>query len=335
MTSPGDNLDAELVTLLQRGIPLEKRPFKLIGGELGLTGEEMLSCAQSLLDEGTARRFGAVFDSRSLGYNSTLCAVDVPEEDIENAAGILTPDPGVTHCYQRDGDPNLWFTVTAPAGSFDVKLDAMAKALAPYELLDLPAIRRFKVEAVFDVRGSGQSSDTQEQRQSAPKGCDPVVPLTEHERRVVRGLQGNVPLSIDPFRELASELDCDHGELLLLLKHWKQAGVLRRVGLIMRHRELGFVANSMCVWRVEEGEVEKAGYTMAAHREVSHCYERPYTDRFPFNLYAMVHAAGSDELRNLFERLSEETGLANGRMMVSVREFKKSSPVFFCESGHC
>ena len=327
MANHDDNLDAELVTVLQQGVPIEKRPFRLIGSELGMAEQEVLERAGSLLDQGTARRFGAVFDSRSLGYSSTLCAVDVPEEDIERAAGVLVPDPGVTHCYQRGGNPNLWFTVTAPAGRFDARLDAIAKTLAPYELLNLPALRRFKVEAVFDVR----ESPGKEQRQPAPDGRGSIITLTEQERQVVRGLQGNVPLSTDPFGALASELGCDHDELLLLLRNWKQAGMLRRVGLIMRHRELGFLANGMCVWRAPEGEVEEAGRIMAGHREVSHCYERPYSGSFPYNLYAMVHAAGGDELGMFFERLSEETGLENGRMMVSVREFKKSSPVFFCE----
>ena len=331
MIGPHDTQDRELVTLLQRGLPIVARPFDQVGQALGLDGDAVVARANALLEAGTARRFGAVFDSTSLGYKSTLCAVDCPEADLDRVAALLAPDPGITHCYSRQGHPNLWFTLTALADRFEATLGQIAAALAPYTLLDLPATRRFKIQAVFDMREGDHGN--REPHTPAPRKRSPVgaAPLSASDQQVVRALQGNLPLSRDPFRDLAESLDMELESLLALLSQWQHDGILRRVGLIMRHTRLGFRANGMCVWPVEADRVEAAGQIMAAHREVSHCYERPYSDAFPFNLYAMVHASDSDALTRCFEQLTAEAGLAAGRIMVSVREFKKSSPVFFCE----
>ena len=106
---------------------------------------------------------------------------------------------------------------------------------------------------------------------------------------------------------------------------------LRRIGLVMRHRKLGFTANSMCVWKCGEDAIEAAGRKMAAHPSVTHCYQRPCYDVFPYNLYAMIHAGEPEAAKAIFAQLGESTGLSDGRMMVSLKEFKKASPVFFSE----
>jgi hypothetical protein len=101
--------------------------------------------------------------------------------------------------------------------------------------------------------------------------------------------------------------------------------------LVLRHRQLGFSANSMCVWAAAADQIEVAGASMARSPHVSHCYERPSFAAFPFNLYAMIHAKTRSEAVGMFEQLGSQAGLADGRMLWSAREFKKSSPVFFCE----
>jgi len=85
------------------------------------------------------------------------------------------------------------------------------------------------------------------------------------------------------------------------------------------------------VWPVAKADVVKAGRILAAAPEVTHCYERPSSPSVPFNLYAMIHAREQAVAEAIFRRLSEEASLSGGRMLISVREFKKSSPVFFLE----
>lgn len=322
MTKTSDTIDARLLVALQKGLPIDARPFARIGGDLGLSEEAVLARVRALFETGVARRFGAVFDSRSLGYESTLCAAEVPERDLEAAVARIVPHPGITHCYEREGHPNLWFTMTALAADFQREIDRVSAALGPYGVLSLPALRKFKVEAVF-----GQSEGAK-----APQV--PVLsqePFAESERRIVRRLQANIEVSEDPFGVLAKDLGLSAADLLALLKKWEQRGIIRRIGLVLRHRQLGFSANSMCVWPVAPERIAAAGESMARSPHVSHCYERPSFPAFPCNLYAMIHAKTREEAVGIFERLGADAGLSGGRMLWSVREFKKSSPVFFCE----
>jgi DNA-binding Lrp family transcriptional regulator len=330
-----DNTDAELLLTLQRGITLVERPYSRICGKLGLSEEHVVERLASYLETGIARRFGAVFDSRGLGYNSTLCAVDVPHDDLDRAAGLVTPHPGVTHCYEREGSPNLWFTVTAHAESLQDELARMADLFAPYRLLDLPAIKRFKIQAVFDTRKPDATADSAAGTEPGPPQKEhnrtTALQLNEQQRSIVRRFQGMIPLTSTPFSDAAAELEMETEALLSMLTEWKDTGALRRIALIVRHRKLGFNANSMCVWPATPDKVTEAGPILAGNKAVTHCYERPSFDSFPFNLYAMVHADTPDAVTGLFNRLSSDAGLSDGRMMVSAREFKKSSPVFFYE----
>lgn len=327
--SNANTTGARLLVTLQQGLPIDRRPFTRVGADLGLTEEAVLAEVRQLFETGVARRFGAVFESRSLGYGSTLCAADIPTDQLEAAAARIAPHPGITHCYERDGHPNLWFTMTAPAVRLTQELERTAKSLGPYPVLNLPALQKFKIEAVF-----GRDDDDEQPALGRSRNADtPAAPLTEHERQVVRGLQGNLAVSEDPFGRVAAELGCDPDKLIELLNGWKQSGVIRRIGLVVRHQRLGFAANSMCVWAVTPDRIIAAGNTLAQSPHVTHCYERPHSAAFPFNLYAMMHAKTREALRIAFEELAQKAGLANGRMMWSVREFKKASPRFFVEDA--
>ena len=283
-----------------------------------------------LFATGVARRFGAVFDSNSLGYESTLCAADVPAMDLETAVARIVAHTGITHCYEREGTPNLWFTMTAPAAELLQELERISTALGPYPVLNLPALQKFKIEAVF-----GRNEETAGPAVGAdhpPKtGSASTAPLTERERTVVRCLQANIEVSPDPFGRVAQVLGYDPTELLALLQRWEACGVIRRIGLVLRHRNLGFSANSMCVWPVSADRIAAAGASMARSRHVTHCYERPSFPAFPYNLYAMIHAKSRNEAVGIFQQLGADAGLPDGRMLWSAREFKKASPVFFGE----
>ena len=145
----------------------------------------------------------------------------------------------------------------------------------------------------------------------------------------MRLLQANITVCENPFGALAQELSYDPADLLALLQRWQQCGIIRRLGLVLRHRQLGFSANSMCVWAVTPDRIAAAGATMAQSPHVTHCYERPCFPAFPYKLYAMIHAKSREEAVVIFQHLQADAGLADGRMFWSVREFKKASPIFF------
>ncbi|MEI7880595.1 MAG: AsnC family transcriptional regulator, partial [bacterium] len=149
MNHAGNEVDARLLVILQQGLPITARPFASIGEGLGLSEATVLERVRALFESGVARRFGAVFESGKLGYLSTLCAVDIPAGELEAATARISSHPGITHCYEREGHPNLWFTMTALKDELGLELARVSAALGTYEVLNLPALQKFKIEAVF------------------------------------------------------------------------------------------------------------------------------------------------------------------------------------------
>lgn len=316
---------SDLLLALQRDVPLERRPFACLGEALGLDEAAVIDAARECFANGTARRFGAVFDGRLLGYASTLCAVAVPTSEIEETAAHITPLAGVTHCYERDGIPNLWFTLTAERTALVASLEALAARLAPLCVRSLPARRIFKIEAVF---GGGAWSNGAARPVTATSETPPRI-LSRCDHAIVRLLQGSLPLVSQPFDWVAEQLAVDPNALLARCRRWRETGVIRRIGLVLRHRELGLTANSMCVWAAPAELINTAGRMVAASPFVSHCYERPSFPDFPYTLYAMLHAKTRAAAIGACAGITAAAALPPGRMLWSQREFKKTSPVYF------
>jgi len=339
-----NELEAEALVALQRGIPLTERPFAALGASLGLSEEALLSLAHRLLEAGDARRFGAVFDARRLGYRSALCAMTVPRERMAEVAGKVAAVRGVTHAYERGWPaelpstlpggpagrswPNLWFTLAAPSADFLLELEALRTACQPYAIRELPATRRFKIDVVFDLR-TRDRDERVEPRLPLVKAQASAVELSEDEKALVRLLEGDVPVCARFFESVARQAGLSEAALLEQVRAWQASGVMRRVGLLLRHREIGLKANGMCCWDMPEPEVMEAGRRVSAFPEVTHCYERPRMDIFPFRLYAMIHTQTWEGTQRLFERITREAGLSGGQLLLSLTEFKKTSMQFF------
>lgn len=109
-----DDRDRRLLARLQEGLPLCPRPYQAIAEALeDFTEAEVIERAERLREEGLIRRMTGFFRSEALGYHSTLCAMRVDTDDIDQMAALLDKIPGVTHNYLRDHAYNMWFTLTA------------------------------------------------------------------------------------------------------------------------------------------------------------------------------------------------------------------------------
>jgi len=325
----GKNLDTgTLLALLQQGIPLCGRPFKALADDAGCDEADVLAFLDECRAQGLVRRFGAVFDTRRLGYRSALCAAAVPPAELDAVAARLTPLAGVTHCYERtpsttgiqsSSAPNLWFTLSYPADIFAAMADEVAARLKPHEVHVLPAKRRYKVDVVFGAASRSRDESVE----------DDMPPVTPSDRAIIRAMQGDTEARPDYFAAMAESLGMKEWDLLATLELWRRRGRLKRIGLLLAHRNAGWTANGMCCWRIE-GDTTEAGRALAACDEVTHCYERPEAPNFPFNLFAMIHTRSPEEASATFARLEETCGLSSGTMLVSTREYKKTSMTFFC-----
>ncbi len=336
--------EAAALVALQRGIPLTEYPFAELGAACGLSGEAMLAVTRRLLATGDARRFGAVFDARRLGYRSALCAMTLPQARLSGVADKVASVRGVTHAYERGWPadlspdltggpngrrwPNLWFTLAAPTASFAQELTSLRDACRPYAIHELPATRRFKIDVIFDVR-TRDRDERVEPRLLTDRDQTPAVELDAGGKRLVKLLEGDLPVTERFFEPLALQAGLSEEALLEQLRTWQRSGVLRRIGLLLRHREIGFKANGMCCWDLPEADITEAGRRVASFPEVTHCYERLRMDLFPFRLYAMIHTPTWLGTQRLFERITRESGLTGGQLLLSITEFKKTSMSFF------
>jgi len=150
-----DELDRTILNALQYDFPLSERPFDVLAERLGLDADLLWQRVQRLLEEGMIRRLGASFDSRRLGYSSTLAAVRVGPELVDRAAEIIGRYSEVTHSYLRDHEFNIWFTLIAADGErIETILDEIREALSlkADDVLNLPVKRMFKLDARFSTR---------------------------------------------------------------------------------------------------------------------------------------------------------------------------------------
>ena len=330
--------EADLLVALQRGIPLAARPFEELSREVGCVEDDLLDCFARCRARGDVRRFGAVFDTRRLGYRSALCAAYVPSGEVDAAAKKLLPLTGVTHCYLREpapgtgtdwtgGEPNLWFTLSYPVDVFAAMADEVSARLRPHAVHVLPATRRYKVDVVFGAATRAREESV----------ADDLPPVTARDRAVIGALQGDTEVRPDYFAGLAEKLGMKEWDLLSTLELWRRNGRLKRIGLLLRHRAAGWTANGMCCWRVP-GDTTAVGRALAGRGEVTHCYERPEAPNFPYNLFAMVHACSVEEAQAQHAALAGTVAQAAGTpepppsvMLLSTREYKKTSMTFFAQ----
>lgn len=341
-----------IVAALQRGIPPDPRPFAALAGTLGVSEDEVLAVLRGMLADGSARRFGAVFDARRLGYRSELCAIRVPESDLEAVGAVVAAHAGVTHAYLRGQPPglppfpeapgltaipNLWFTLAVLRERFEREFERLRGSLAGRTILRLPAVRRFKIDVVFDPAqredGERVGLPAPVEDEAAREGGCHEKEFGEQQRALVRALQENIPPVADVYAAMAGQIGWTRDALIEQISDWRRTGVVRRIAMVVRHRRLGFTANAMCVWPVSDARVVAAGRRLAAWSEVTHCYQRAPGDGWPFTLYAMIHTGSWEATRRLFNRFSDDAGLTQGRLLGSLREFKKTSMRYFGEDG--
>lgn len=144
-------IDRKVLTIIQSGFPIAPRPYEVIGEQVGITEAEALAVVRSLKERKIIRRLGANFNSKGLGWRSTLCAAKVPEEKLESFISEVNSHTGVTHNYLRDHEFNIWFTFIGPSWDAVVQtLDGITEKTG-IEILNLPATALYKIKVDFNL----------------------------------------------------------------------------------------------------------------------------------------------------------------------------------------
>jgi radical SAM protein with 4Fe4S-binding SPASM domain len=322
-----DPLDEKLLAAIQADFPLVERPFEALAAALGAGAEDLIARVRRMRSEGVIRRLGAVFDTRRLGYVSTLVAARIPPDRLAEVAAMVSEVPAVTHNYGRRHSYNLWFTLTAESEAEIERILAGLRARAGIgEFHSLPALAMYKIQATFRAGDQRPSHPAPNAETSAD-----AVALTDDQKRLVRLLAGDLPIAQAPFAELASQAGTSGHDLLEQIRAWRAAGVIRRFGAVVAHHRLGYSANGMAVFQVPDSRVDAAGKRLAEYEEISHCYRRPRLADWPYDLFAMVHGRSDDEVREFVARAARDLGLADYDILFSTAEFKKKSFEYFAE----
>jgi DNA-binding Lrp family transcriptional regulator len=310
----------EILSIIQKKFPLTERPFLEIAKELNMSEDEVLNIIQSAKDEKIIRQTSAIFDTKSLGFKSSLVAFKVKEEDIDKAVEIINAHPGISHNYERDHDFNIWFTIAIEPESklgLEKSVAILAKLTNAQDSIMLPTLKLFKISVKLNTTGKDAK------KEKVKKHVKKDIDLTPLHLEVIKLAQNDIEIVSEPFLHITKELDISYEKLFEILNELKDAGVMRRFAGILNHRNAGFNANAMTVWDVDEKDGEEIGAKAAAFSAVSHCYLRPKYDNWPYNLFTMIHGKTKEETDGIIADIASEIEHKAKRPLYSTREFKK------------
>jgi DNA-binding Lrp family transcriptional regulator len=326
-----DAIDKDILNLVQREFPLVREPFEAIGREVGIAGDEVIRRIEALKRGRVIRQISAIFDTRVLGYQSTLVAARIPRETLSEAAKAINSHPGVSHNYERNNEFNLWYTVAVPPNSrlgLEGTVDVLHRISGSEKTRILPTLKLFKIGVTLDMKEGATAKKEAPQygeadRQSADRN------VSEEDKAAIRALQEDIPLTPRPFDLWGGQVGLSYEELLDRAYDLQERKIMRRFSAVLYHRKAGFRANAMGVWEVPDERVEEVGNTFAQYQAVSHCYQRPTYDDWPYALFSMVHGRTVEECEAVLDAMAEETGLTERQSLYSTREYKKTRVRYF------
>ena len=349
-------LEQRLLDIIQDAFPLEERPYRVIADMLNSQGDsceqparqtvseqQVFEAVENLRISGVIRRIGGVYDSKKLGFISRLCAGKVPtvatgasdDSALDKFAAAVNAVPAITHNYVRSHEYNVWFTVIAENEAEVQKVvDTLCAETDLHDVHVLSVTKKFKIDTVMksdERRGSaGSPTETSDKSGgSALRQGSGTLPPTEtrelstSDRARIRIACGDIPHTLAPFK--------DWGVSVEELRDDLAQKRMRRFGAILRHQQAGFAHNAMVCFCLDgcSCHPRAGGDLLAKNPHVSHCYERPAFEGFPYTLYAMMHSQSAEDLQRYIKEAATSIGNPDYVVLHSVRELKKTSFEFF------
>jgi DNA-binding Lrp family transcriptional regulator len=326
-----DGIDKEILNLIQREFPLEREPFAEVGRDVGIPGDEVIRRIEALKRGRVIRQISAIFDTRVLGYESSLVAAKIPPEKLNEGAKAINSHPGVSHNYERNNEFNLWYTVAVPPHSrlgLEGTVDVLHHISGSEKTRILPTLKLFKIGVTLDMkRGATAKKEAPQYGESDRAGADRNI--SEDDKAAIRALQEDVPLTPRPFDLWGEQVGLSHEELLERAYDLQDRKIMRRFSAVLYHRKAGFRANAMGVWKVPEERTDEVGDAFAHYQAVSHCYQRPTYEDWPYSVFSMVHGRSVEECEAVLDAMAAETGLTERLSLYSTREYKKTRVRYF------
>jgi siroheme decarboxylase len=319
----------EILYRIQKSFPLVKRPFEEIAKELNISENEVIEILQKEKENKIIRQTSAIFDTKKLGYTSSLVAFEIAQDDIDEAVIILNSHPGISHNYERNHKYNIWFTLAiAPNSKSNLEdtIAILAKLTNAKDYIILPTLKLFKISVKLDT--TNQAEKKEKVARTDFKGME----LNDYHYNIIKEAQNDIEITQEPFKKIIEKLDISYDEFFSVLNEFQETGVMRRFASILNHRHAGFGANAMVAWDIEEGEKgEEIGKIAASFSAVSHCYLRPKYPTWNYNLFTMIHGKTKEDTQEVIENIAKEIDYKSNMPLYSSREFKKVRIKYFCD----
>ena len=318
----------KLLNEFQHQFPLEEKPFSAIAEQMGVNELELLSHLDIFQQQGLISRVGPVFTPNSVGA-STLAAIAAPVADLERVAKQVSEYSQVNHNYEREHDYNLWFVLNEKNGHALATTIAEIEVECGYPVLMLPLVQAYHIDLGFDLNTGKQQSPVNHTNGKishirAPKKLN--VDLSQQQRQLISAIQHGLPLVSRPYQQIGEQIQQTETAVISQIKTMIDQNIIKRMGVIVRHRKLGYRANGMIVWDVPDDHVDKIGAQLGKEARVSLCYQRPR--RLPswgYNLFCMIHGKSRDEVTACVEKISQQHQLdaIPREILFSTRCFKQ------------
>jgi DNA-binding Lrp family transcriptional regulator len=326
-----DWIEQRLLNDFQRNFPLVARPYAGIGARLGMSESSVISVFRELMAAGKVGRIGATFVPGRVGA-ATLAAIAVPSHRLQQVANMVSACIEVNHNYSREHYYNLWFVVTGPdAHHVDAVVRRIESNANCGTVLSLPMVEAYRVDLGFDMLDEHVGERCKPVPEASGETMSPAT-FDRSQYALAAELQAGLPLVERPYAAIGQRVGLDELAVIANLGIWLRERIINRIGVIVRHHELGFNANAMVVWDVPDAVVRRLGRALAGEDCVSLCYQRMrHSPEWNYNLFCMIH--GKDR-GWVLERVAEINarhglGLYPSAQLFSRQRFKQRGARYF------
>ncbi len=324
-------LEQRLLNDFQRHFPLVPSPYAHLANELQVDTHRVLELLSELVSRGTISRVGPVFKPNMLGV-STLAAMSVPGDQLQTVAELVNNFPEVNHNYEREHRFNLWFVAVAADQQALAATLAAIERVSGYEVMTLPLLKEYHIDLGFNMGAKAAKKTApvaHSNTQTASYDFD-----HQQDGALIGAIQAGLPLLERPYLAIAEQLGISEQQVIQKISDLLAVGIIRRLGVIVRHHELGYRANAMVVWNVPDDHVDERGKQLSAEDAVTLCYQRPRVKpAWPYNLFSMIHGKDRDAVVSCIEGMAEKLGLDNTpyEILFSLQRFKQRGAKYFAK----
>lgn len=324
-------VEARLIDCWQRDFPLVAEPWPEVAAAAGTSPAAARAAVANLIETGLAARLGAVVRPNTAGA-STLAALVCAPSEVSDLGPLVSAEPGVNHNYEREhARLPLWFVVTgADEPAVAATLERIGTATGR-PVLALPLEREYRIDLGFAL-GAASLAAAGPHRASSHPAAAPAATATvsADDRALLVAIEDGLPLVERPYRAVAERLGLDETAVLARLTALVAGGAIKRFGIIVRHRPLGWRANAMVVFDAPADAIDDLAGLFLDEPAVTLLYRRrPAPPLWPYRLYAMIHGRDRGAVEGVIGRLVARAGRPLGHeILFSSRCFKQTGARF-------